>query len=77
MAETKAPPAPPCPACESARVVPVAFGMPGPDLQARANRREVVLGGCMVWGDERDPKWACLDCNERLAKDGTSIGDDR
>ena len=25
----------------------------GPDLQARATRREVVLGGCMVWGDEQ------------------------
>jgi hypothetical protein len=70
-------PAPPCPACKSARVVPVVFGMPGPELAARAARGEVVLGGCMVWGDERDPKWACLDCRERLAKDGTSIGDDR
>ena len=37
----------PCPACGSMEVVPVIFGLPGPDLVERARRGEVTLGGCM------------------------------
>lgn len=57
---------PPCPKCKSARVVPVVFGMPAPELSAQAQRGEVALGGCMCWGDERDNKWACRDCRHEF-----------
>ena len=37
------------------RFVPLVMGMPGPELSARAKRGEVILGGCMVRGNE--PRW--------------------
>lgn len=51
-----------CPRCESAAVVPIRYGMPGPELAAAAERGEVELGGCLVpvpW------KWSCLECGYR------------
>ena len=38
--------------------MPIAYGLPGPDLEGAASRREVALGGCIVGPQE----WACLAC---------------
>ena len=54
-----------CPECASLRIAPIAFGLPGPELGEAAQRGELILGGCCCFGDERDPKWGCLDCGCR------------
>ena len=40
------------------RFVPLIMGMPGPELSAKAKRGEVVLGGCIVSGNE--PRWVLV-----------------
>ena len=52
------PPAPvgPCPSC-GAPVVPVVYGMPDGELFERADRGEVVLGGCVIL--PAGPTWQC------------------
>lgn len=37
------------------RFVPLVMGLPGPQLSARAEKGEVILGGCLVSGNE--PRW--------------------
>ena len=54
-----------CPKCRrSELVVPIVYGYPMPETERAANRREVVLGGCMV-GD-LDPVFACRRCDIRF-----------
>lgn len=55
---------PPCPSCLSPRVRRIVYGEPSPDLAERARHGEVVLGGCLLVGN--DPKWHCLDCDNRF-----------
>ncbi len=43
-------------------LVPVALGYPTEELERGAAEGWVVLGGCIVYGDERDPRWACRAC---------------
>ncbi|MEI8050917.1 MAG: hypothetical protein WCI12_05740 [Actinomycetes bacterium] len=45
-----------CPGC-GARTVPIIFGMPFGELFERAERGEVVLGGCRVTSE--DPTRVC------------------
>ena len=49
-----------CPHCGSARVIPIVYGLPGPELFQAAERGEVALGGCLV--DDRNPMWHCNGC---------------
>jgi hypothetical protein len=52
-----------CPNCGGPLTrVRIVYGYPSPELEARAMRGEVVLGGCVV-GDD-DPKLACRACRE-------------
>ena len=51
--------------CGHRRTIPVVYGMPGPDLMDRADRGEVVLGGCMVG----PPVRSCIDCGAEVAED--------
>ena len=51
-----------CPRCQSHRVLPIAYGFPGPEMFALAERGEIVLGGCII--GEHNPNRACLDCGE-------------
>ncbi len=53
-----------CPRCANQPIVPIVYGMPGPELIERASRGEVALGGCCVTG-EYDNKYACLSCGHR------------
>ncbi len=55
--------APPCPKCGSERTVPILYGYPSHEAREAEERREVVLGGCVITGD--DPEWACLACGHR------------
>lgn len=40
-----------CPTCGGAGV-PIAYGLPGPEMSGAAERGEIVLGGCVVWDDQ-------------------------
>lgn len=55
-----------CPKC-GGKVVPMAYGMPGPELYEKAQRKEVVLGGCLVNLDG-NPQWACCECQQQFWK---------
>ena len=57
-----------CPVC-GGNVVPIVYGMPFEDLEEKADRGEVVLGGCCIALDEHgrnmNPRWACTNCDFR------------
>ena len=57
-----------CPIC-GGKVVPIVYGMPTGELEEKADRGEVVLGGCCLAVDEKgrsiDPKLACINCDFR------------
>lgn len=66
---------PRCSACNSTdAVVPVVHGEPGPELEARAARGEVILGGCIVHEDSRD--WHCKRCGEHVVQEMPAAGTD-
>lgn len=56
-----------CPNC-GARAVPIAWGLPGPDLFEESARGEVAIGGCLV-GDD-DPDYSCESCERNIWADG-------
>jgi hypothetical protein len=49
-----------CPKCGIGRPVRLVYGLPGPELLARAAQGLIALGGCCF--GERSPDWVCLDC---------------
>jgi hypothetical protein len=51
---------PACPECGSRDVLPIVYGLPGPELEARALRGEVMLGGCVVF--DSSPDLGCTNC---------------
>ncbi len=59
MTATKAPRR--CPRCGSSAIVPIVYGMPSQQLFRRSQRREVLLGGCVLSPDQ--PSHGCADCD--------------
>lgn len=53
-----------CPACDSARVVDIVYGYPGPELMEAAANKDVVLGGCCI--DDDMPRWQCVECGAQI-----------
>lgn len=49
-----------CPKCGSENVIPIAYGMPGPELFKKAEAGKVKLGGCCI--EENSPEYYCNDC---------------
>lgn len=49
-----------CPQCGALDGVPIAWGYPAGDTFEAADRGEIVLGGCVVGGD--DPTHSCRSC---------------
>ncbi len=45
--------------------LPIVYGYPTPETFEAAQRGEVVLGGCVLTGD--DPEWTCAACREPVA----------
>jgi len=43
-------------------IVPVVHGMPTPEAEQAAREGRAILGGCCVFGDERDFPRACVKC---------------
>lgn len=60
-----------CPMC-GGKVVDIIYGMPTLTTCERADRGEVILGGCCIARDEHgrlmDPKWGCVECGSRFRK---------
>lgn len=52
-----------CPRCRSTDVVPICYGLPGPEAVEASGRGEIVLGGCVVI--EGSPEWQCRRCGAR------------
>ena len=54
-----------CRVCRG-RLVPIVWGMPGPDLLAAAERGEVALGGCVIHAGPPFEVKACAECGWTL-----------
>ena len=52
-----------CPECGAMeQVIPVKYGKPGPELQLKAKKGEVHLGGCCP----QNLKWYCKNCEKKF-----------
>jgi len=60
---------PTCPQCGSQDLVPIVYGLPGPDLSKAAQRGEVVLGGRVLGAPNR----ACRACGASFRLEGARI----
>ncbi len=56
-----------CPRCHSDEVLPIVYGMPGPELVEESIAGRVALGGCMVWPEA--PEWRCVACDHEWRAD--------
>jgi hypothetical protein len=65
-----------CPECGSTRVLPIVRGNPPAELGESAARGEIVLGGCIIYGDERDTAFECQGCKERFGRIKRESGDE-
>jgi hypothetical protein len=55
-----------CSACGSTEVVPIEYGLPGPELIEASERGEVEIGGCLIMED--DPTHRCRACGHRFRR---------
>lgn len=51
-----------CPTCGTPTVVPILIGMPTEECGQAAMRGDVILQGCIVYGDEPDRPVGCTAC---------------
>lgn len=50
----------PCPKCGSLDIVPIMYGLPGPEGMEAARDGKIALGGCCV--TDHDPRKRCKAC---------------
>jgi hypothetical protein len=57
-----------CPTCGSERVAEIRDGLPefSEELVRALDAGELVLGGCVITGDDR--AWHCVDCSHRWSE---------
>jgi len=48
-------------------MIPIVFGYPMPETFEAADRGDVILGGCVVWGE--DPTHRCSACGQDVIVD--------
>ena len=63
---------PKCPRCHSDEVLPIAYGMPGPEMIEESAVGRGVLGGGEVWPEA--PDWLCVKCGHDWREDGVGSG---
>jgi hypothetical protein len=51
-------------------VVPIMYGLPGPEMTDASIKGEIVLGGCVISG--HDPIWLCRECGVRWDGEGST-----
>jgi hypothetical protein len=56
-----------CPRCGSGDVLPIVYGMPGPEMTEEIQAGTVVLGGCVLFPDA--PDRLCRNCRHRWLED--------
>ena len=56
-----------CPLCKN-KLVDIVYGMPGPDLFEAYEKKQVALGGCVIYEDEEQPVYHCYHCNKDFFK---------
>jgi hypothetical protein len=56
-----------CPRCGSRDVLPIVYGLPGPELTEESIAGRVALGGCLV-GPE-SPDRMCQNCRHKWLED--------
>ena len=49
-----------CPTCGSSNSIPIVYGKPSLEAMKKAERGEIVLGGCIIRIDRN--KFRCKDC---------------
>ena len=49
-----------CPRCGEQAVVPILYGYPTFEARDAAARREIALGGCIIYSGA--PSWVCTNC---------------
>jgi len=57
-----------CPECGSGDIVPILYGMPGPEMASEVEEGRAVMGGCVI--DEDAPMWLCRECNHKFGRVG-------
>lgn len=64
-----------CPHCNNRmQRVPIVYGYPAGDTEEAGRRGEIVLGGCVIRGNE--PEWACPICRRALDGGGLELRDE-
>jgi len=58
-----------CPLCGGSGI-PIAYGLPDPDLFRQAERGDVVIGGCIV--EDYSPDFRCQSCGHAWIKTSRS-----
>lgn len=53
-----------CPTCGSLDVVPILYGLPGPEMMDAAEKGKIELGGCCISDD--DPQKQCKACGTQF-----------
>ena len=54
-----------CPKCSSKEnIVPIRYGMPGPEMQQDFYEGKIKLGGCSIV--ENAPEWYCNKCENEF-----------
>jgi len=57
-----------CPECGSTDITRIVYGLPTAETRARYAGEQVSFGGCLCFGDERDPQFACRRCHTRFGE---------
>ena len=60
-----------CPTCKTGSLLPIVYGLPGPDLRHESEVGRVALGGCVVRGN--DPELECPNCEGQFMRDGERV----
>lgn len=55
-----------CPKC-GGKVVPIIWGEPTAEAMQQAERKEIILGGCLI-SMGGNPQWGCLECETQFIK---------
>jgi hypothetical protein len=56
-----------CPRCHSDEVIPVAYGLPSPEMVEEAMAGRVALAGREAWPEA--PDWRCVVCGHEWRDD--------
>ena len=52
-----------CPECKKEEAVQILYGYPGDGMMESAQKKEIVLGGCIIYSE--NPNRQCFNCGHR------------